>query len=100
MGTDGIAVEQVWADSGNKVPLEATSTEFFTAIRNAERLKTEMKSDKLLEATLTTESGSIIMRFISDEYFIAMMLEPEGNFGRGRFELRLAELKLEKELVF
>jgi hypothetical protein len=28
-----------------------------------------------------------------------MILSPEGNFGRGRYELRRAELLLEKEFV-
>lgn len=100
MGTDGITVEQVWAETEAKANLEATFTEFISLVRNAERLKTETKLGRLLEATLTSESGTLIMRFISNEYFIAMMLRPDGNFGRGRFELKRAELKLEKELVF
>jgi hypothetical protein len=49
--------------------------------------------------TLSTENERFILRLISGEYFLAMILSLEGNFGRGRYELRRAELLLDNEFV-
>ena len=48
--------------------------------------------------TEKTESGIFILRFVSEDYFIARVLSTTGNFGRD--ELRQAELLLQKELAF
>jgi predicted regulator of Ras-like GTPase activity (Roadblock/LC7/MglB family) len=99
MGTDGIAVEQLWHGSGTDLNLDVAVAEFSSLIKNARRANGEMGFGKLHEVTLAGESGIFIFRFVSEDYFIAMVLKPEGNFGRGRYELKRAELLLEKELA-
>ena len=39
------------------------------------------------------------MRLLSRDYFVVLVLTSEGNLGRGRFELRKAELQLAKEFT-
>lgn len=99
MGTDGIAVEKVWQPAGTEANLDVAVAEYASLLRNARRTNSEMGLGKLKEFSLTSDTGIFILRFVSEDYFIAMVLSPEGNFGRGRFELRRAELLLEKELV-
>lgn len=99
MGTDGIVVRKVWQPGGAKFDLDIAVAEYTSLIRNAKRTNNELGFGKLQEVTLTSESSIFILRFVSDDYFIAMILSPEGNFGRGRYELRRAELLLEKELI-
>ena len=99
MGTDGIAVEKVWQSAGTEANLDVAVAEYTSLLRNAKRTNDEMGFGKLREFNLVSESGIFILRFVSEDYFIAMVLSPEGNFGRGRFELRRAELLLEKELA-
>lgn len=99
MGTDGIIVENVWKSEVTEANLDVAMAEYVSMARNANRTNRETGLGKLYEVTLSGESGIFILRFIGDEYFIAMILSPEGNFGRGRFELRRAELLLEKEFV-
>jgi predicted regulator of Ras-like GTPase activity (Roadblock/LC7/MglB family) len=48
---------------------------------------------------VSLDSSIVIMRLIGREYFVVLALSPEGNLGRGRYELRKAELKLAKELA-
>ena len=36
---------------------------------------------------------------MTEEYYLLLLLAREGNFGRGRFELRKAAPALEKELL-
>ena len=99
MGTDGIAVEKVWKAATAATNLDVAVAEYTSLLRNARRTNHELGFGKLQEFTLSGESGIFILRFISEDYFIALVLTPEGNFGRGRFELRRAELLLEKEFV-
>jgi hypothetical protein len=39
-----------------------------------------------------------IMRMVNADYFVVLALLPEGNYGKGRYALRLAAPKLAKEL--
>ncbi len=99
MGTDGIPVEKVWKPAGTEANLDIAMAEYTSLLRNAKRTNLEMGLGQLQEFTLSSESGIFILRFVSEDYFVAMVISPEGNFGRGRYELRRAELLLEKELV-
>ncbi len=73
--------------------------EYTSLIRSVKRANRDAGLGKLNEITLSGESSIFILRFVGDEYFIGMILSPDGNFGRGRYELRRAELLLEKEFV-
>ena len=39
------------------------------------------------------------MRLFNKDYFAVLALKPDGNLGRGRYELRKAELNLAKEFA-
>jgi predicted regulator of Ras-like GTPase activity (Roadblock/LC7/MglB family) len=99
MGTDGIPVEKAWQPEGQEANLDVAVAEYTSLLRNAQRTNREIGLGKLNEVILSGESGIFILRFIGEDYFIAMIMSPEGNFGRGRYELRRAELLLEKEFV-
>ncbi|MBX7172689.1 MAG: roadblock/LC7 domain-containing protein [Pyrinomonadaceae bacterium] len=99
MGTDGIAVEKVWQPEATEANLDVAIAEYASLLRNAKRTNKEMGFGKIQEFTLTSESGVFILRFVGDDYFVAVVLSDRGNFGRARYELRRAEFLLEKELV-
>jgi predicted regulator of Ras-like GTPase activity (Roadblock/LC7/MglB family) len=99
MGTDGIAVEKVWQQAGTEANLDVAVAEYTSLLKNARRTNSDMGLGRIREFILSSESGIFILRFVSEDYFVAMVLKPEGNFGRGRFELRRAELLLERELA-
>lgn len=100
MGIDGIVVEKVWqnAESG-QVDFEIAVAEYTVILKNANRINGDLKIGQLREMTFSTQSAVFILRFVGQDYFLAMALSPEGNFGRGRYELLCAGLLLEKELV-
>ncbi|MCS6873236.1 MAG: roadblock/LC7 domain-containing protein [Pyrinomonadaceae bacterium] len=100
MGMDGIPVEEVWSQVGKDLNLDIAVAEFSTIIKNVSRTNKEIGIGKLDEMTLSTESGIFVFRTVGSNYFLALVLSTEGNFGRARYELRRAELLLEKELVF
>lgn len=101
MGTDGIAVEKFWIPEAFNKTLDMTVAvaEYTSLMRNARRTNRELEVGNLKELNLVNDSGIYLMRLINDDYFVAMVLQPDGNIGRGRYELQRAELVLEHEFV-
>lgn len=99
MGTDGIAVEQVLSDEGRDLNLDVAAAEFTTLVRNAQRTGSDIGHGRLRELVMAYDDVSIIARLINDEYFLLLALHPDAVLGRGRFELRKAELDLIPEFV-
>lgn len=100
MGTDGIAVEKVMAADVNGSKLdETTAAEFTSLVKVAQRTSNEMNLGKFNELVIACGETSVIIRLLSADYFIALALKAEGNIGRGRYELRKAELVLAREFT-
>lgn len=96
MGTDGIAVEKLLG-GGNEANLDVAAAEFTSLVRNAQRAGRDTGLGDLRELVISLDQALVIMRLLSRDYFVVLALSPEGNLGRGRFELRKAELQLAKE---
>jgi predicted regulator of Ras-like GTPase activity (Roadblock/LC7/MglB family) len=99
MGTDGIAVEKVMTDEAHDANLDVAAAEFTSLVRNAQRTGGDTGLGNLRELVVQLESAVVIMRLFTREYFIVLALKPDGNYGRGRFELRKAELQLAREFA-
>jgi hypothetical protein len=50
------------------------------------------------EVAFKSEKMVTLIRVINESYFVAMTLVPDGNFGKGRFMLRLLAPQLKSEL--
>ena len=99
MGTDGIAVEKVLGEAGADANLDVAAAEFTSLVRNAQRAGNDTGLGGLRELVISLEGAILIMRLLSKDYFVVLALGSQGNLGRGRFELRKAELKLAKEFA-
>jgi predicted regulator of Ras-like GTPase activity (Roadblock/LC7/MglB family) len=99
MGTDGIAVEKVLGEAGKEANLDVAAAELTTLVRSAQRAGTDTGLDGLREVMVQFDKAILVMRLLSREYFVVLALNPDGNIGRGRFELRKAELQLAKEFT-
>ena len=99
MGTDGIAVEKVLAEAGKEANLDVAAAEFTSLVRGAQRSGRDLGLGGLRELVITLDDLIVVMRLLNREYFLVLALDPEGNLGRGRFELRKAELILAREFA-
>ncbi len=99
MGTDGIAVEKVFAEAGNDANLDVAAAEFTSLVRSAQRAGSDTGLGDLRELVIAVEKAVVVMRMLTRDYFVVLAIGPEGNLGRGRFELRKAALKLAKEFA-
>ena len=99
MGMDGIAVERVFLPEASDANMDVAAAEITSLVRGALRAGNNTGLGPLQEMVVNFEQVRMLARMFSPEYFIVLVLKPEGNLGRGRFELRKAELRLAREFA-
>ncbi len=96
IGLDGIAVETV--GNGN-VPLDVLGAEFGGFVKSIRHANTELDTGDVLQFALVTEKYITFLSEVTPEYYILLVLQPDGNYGRARFELSKAKFLLRDELI-
>ena len=99
MGADGLSVEKFFTDEGTAANLDVAAAEFTSLVRSAMRSGKDLDLGELHEMVIVLGRVTFLMRLFSRDYFVCLALKPEGNLGRGRYELRKAELKLANEFA-
>ncbi|HVF86226.1 MAG TPA: roadblock/LC7 domain-containing protein [Pyrinomonadaceae bacterium] len=99
MGTDGIAVEKALLPEGSDANMDVAAAEVTSLVRNAQRAGHDIGLGGLREFVITFDTMTIIARLFTRDYFVLLALKAESNIGRGRFELRKAELDLAREFA-
>lgn len=94
IGLDGIAIESI---NDANVPLDVLGAEFGGFIKSI-RPNAELNTGDVLQFTLVTEKYIIFLSAITPEYFVLLVMKPDGNYGRARFELTKAKTALASEL--
>ena len=100
-GLDGFAVEKVWREDAVELSLDYTVAvaEYTSIVELAIEKNRETGLGNLLEMAISNEKGIFLMRLVNDDQFIAMIMSPDSNVGRGRYELQEVEFLLEPEPV-
>ena len=97
MGADGLSVEKFFNQAGVDANLDVAAAEFTSLVRSASKSGSDLDLGAPRELVVTLEKVMFAMRLFNRDYFLVLALKPEGNLGRGRYELRKAELALAKE---
>lgn len=97
IGLDGIVIDQVSVKSDFDITV--VGAEYATIIKNARKASENFGLGKTSEVLISTESATMIMMTVVEQYFVAIALALDGNIGRGRLEVKKAIPKLEKGLV-
>jgi predicted regulator of Ras-like GTPase activity (Roadblock/LC7/MglB family) len=95
IGLDGIAIEAL-NDKG--VPLDVIGAEFGGFIKSIRVSNTELNTGEVLQFSLVTEKYVTFLSAVTPEYFLLLVMRPDGNYGRARFELARAKHLLRDEL--
>ena len=93
---DGIAVETV---GDRTIPLDVLGAEFGSFIKSIRHANTELDTGEVLQFSLVTEKFVTFLSEVTPEYYILLVLKPDGNYGRARFELSKAKYLLRDELI-
>ena len=93
---DGIPIESI--NSGS-VPLDVIGAEFGGFIKSVRLSNTDLNTGDVLHFSLVTEKYITLLSAVTQEYFLLLVMRPDGNYGRARHELAKAKFALRDELV-
>ncbi len=97
MGVDGIEVDTHVADDG-EVDLKSLLVEYSGVLRSAKDAAEAHAAGGVAELAIATDKLLAVVRTVSPEYFMVVVLVPDGNFGKARYLLRVTAPKLRSEL--
>jgi predicted regulator of Ras-like GTPase activity (Roadblock/LC7/MglB family) len=98
MGFDGIAVETHQVANAGDLDLGTAWIELATVLTQLKAAAEQLKAGAISEVSINTDKLTAVLRPISPEYFLVLALRPDGNFGKGRYALRIAAPKVRAEL--
>lgn len=95
VANDGIVVEEYKKEMG--IDLYVLGAEFCKTFKEFKEKTEFLKKGSPLEFTVQMESAILIFKKINEEYFLVLVLEADGNFGKGRFIIRKEMDRLKNE---
>ena len=99
LGIDGIPIERQTRDLNPALDIDLIATEFTTLVRRSMRTASDTELGEMREMILVTDLMTFLLRPITTDYFLLLALNPGGNVGRARYELRKAQLSMEAEFA-
>ena len=90
---------KVFTEEGSAANLDVAAAELTSLIRSASRSGNDLNLGELRELVVAHDKVTFVMRFFSKRLFRGPGPFARGNIGRGRYELRKAELMLAKEFT-
>jgi predicted regulator of Ras-like GTPase activity (Roadblock/LC7/MglB family) len=97
MGFDGIAIDS-YAKNKQALDIQTVGMEFSYILTQVRKAAEILEVGSVQEIAIRTEQVTIIIRVLNQDYFLALALAPSGNFGKGRYMLRIVAPKLQSEL--
>ena len=101
MGFDGIAVES-YASPDAQGPAQDVNTlgmEFSFILTQVRKAAEILEIGGVHEVTVRCEKLTLLFRVVSKDYFVALAIRAEGNFGKGRYLLRLVTPQIQAEVA-
>jgi len=96
MDFEGIAVDSYV--KGNSMDMDAVGAEYSVILKSIRRATESLEAGGAREIAIQSEKVTTLIRILNDEYFLALTLSPDGNFGKGRYLMRTAAPKLLEHL--
>jgi len=97
MGLDGIPVE-TYVRQNNQVDVTTVAMEFSFILGQVRKAGDSLAVGSLEELSVKAQRLLLVCRMISAQYFVAVAMAPEGNFGKCRYLVRLATPALVAQL--
>ena len=94
---DGIPVESVSSDP--ELDIEVLAAELVSQARSINENHRQLDVGEVQQLSVLTDRLTLIVSAVTRDYYLLLVLGPEGNYGRARFELRRARLALEQDLL-
>ncbi len=98
MGYDGIPIDE-FVNNNPDVDIPLLAVEYATVMKEIKKTVDVLKIGKMVETTINTETLRAIIRVIDEDLFVVLVVGNEGNFGKGRYLLKLKALQLKEFLM-
>jgi len=95
IASDGIPVEEYVSE--RLIDLAGLGAEASAMIRDISLAAENLGLGEAREFSIISDRCGIIMRKINEEYYLALVIKPDGNYGKGRFVLKSAVPRIEGE---
>lgn len=93
---DGIPVESV---GESVLDLEMLAAELMSQVRAISQNHQEISVGKVRQFAVSTDLFTLMVGALTSDYFLLLVLGPDSNYGRARFELRRAVTMFEDDLL-
>ena len=97
MDSSGIAIES-YARENAPFDITVIGVEYGVLLGSIRKASEMLEAGTANEVAISTDKMITIIRTLGAEYFLALALTPEGNFGKGRYLMRVATPKILAEL--
>ena len=88
MGFDGIAIDS-YATGASELNVENIGMEYSVVLTQIKQAAQMLALGETNEVTVHAEEMTTVIRLLTDEYFVAVAIEPTGNLGKARYLLRI-----------
>jgi predicted regulator of Ras-like GTPase activity (Roadblock/LC7/MglB family) len=86
MGYDGIAIDQYFRPCDG-VDLQLVAVEYSNILKEIKNAGEILNTGTMEEVAIRTERFYVVVRILSEDYFVALTIDSDGNFGKGRYLL-------------
>jgi predicted regulator of Ras-like GTPase activity (Roadblock/LC7/MglB family) len=97
MGLDGIPVD-TYIRQNDRLDVTTVGMEFSFIITQVRKAGESLQVGNLEELAVKAQRLVLVCRMLSPQYFVAVVMTPEGNFGKCRFLARMAMPALQAQL--
>lgn len=84
MGYDGIAIDQFFSPDQD-VDVQMVVIEYSNVLKEIRKTAEILSLGDMEEISIRTDRFIIIIRVLNSEYFVALIVNRDGNFGKGRY---------------
>ena len=97
MAYDGIPIDEVVVEQ-SEFDMQLLSVEYATVLKEIKRAVDVIKMGDLEEVSISTSRTCVVVRVLNDDLFAALILNRDGNIGKGRYLLKIKSYEILQEL--
>lgn len=97
MAYDGIPIDEVIVNQTG-FDLQLLTVEYSSLLKDIRRAAEVLKVGQMEEISITTGQLYVVMRVLNEDVFVVLIMDKDGNLGKGRYLVRLKSYDLIQEL--
>jgi predicted regulator of Ras-like GTPase activity (Roadblock/LC7/MglB family) len=98
MASDGIPVDQVIVNDGG-FDLQLLTVEYSTLLGDIRRAVELLEVGEMEEISITSGEMCVVLRVLTRDLFVILVMDRDANVGKGRYLLRLRSHELSRMLL-